>query len=124
MSDLHVTDGLQLLLSFRFLLLEILHQVLDVGADLSKVQVQVLVNTHTDTKHTLNTASSHKNSSVSLCLLTHVGVELVVLRRQDDLPQVLADSRDARQVDPVVVKTQQLVDHGLVGPLQYRTTQK
>lgn len=40
--DLHVSDGLQLLLPFGFLFLEILHQVLYVGADLSEIQIQVL----------------------------------------------------------------------------------
>ena len=39
---LHVRDGLQPLLVFWLLLLEVLHQVLNVGADLPEVQVQVL----------------------------------------------------------------------------------
>ena len=41
-SHLHIRDGLQLLLLLGLLLLEVLHQVLDVCADLSKVQVQIL----------------------------------------------------------------------------------
>lgn len=42
MSDLHVGDGLQLLLSFRLLLLKIFHQVFNVGTDFPKIQVPVL----------------------------------------------------------------------------------
>lgn len=41
-ADLHVRNGLKLLLLLGLLLLEVLHQVLDVGADLPKVQIQVL----------------------------------------------------------------------------------
>lgn len=49
---------------------------------------------------------------------THVSVELVVLCREDHLPEVFADPGDPGEVDAVVVEAQELVDHGLVGPLQ------
>lgn len=49
---------------------------------------------------------------------SHVCIELVVLGRQHHLLQVFADPRDSGQVDAVVVQTQQLVDHGLVRPLE------
>lgn len=52
---------------------------------------------------------------------THVGVELVVLCGQDHLPEVFADPGDPGEVDAVVVEAQQLVDHGLVRPLQEPT---
>lgn len=42
-SHLHIRDGLQLLLLLGLLLLKVLHQVLDVCANLSKVQVQILI---------------------------------------------------------------------------------
>lgn len=52
------------------------------------------------------------------CADTHVGIELVVLRRENHLPQVLTDTRHLGQVDPVVVETQQLMNHRLVRPLK------
>lgn len=55
---------------------------------------------------------------VCRCVWTHVGVELVVLCRQNHLLQVFTDPRDSGEVDPVVVESQQLVDHRLVRPLQ------
>lgn len=39
---LHVCYGLKLLLLLGFLLLEILHEVLDIAANLGKVQIHVL----------------------------------------------------------------------------------
>jgi len=48
---------------------------------------------------------------------TYVGVELVVLGRQDDLSEILAYPRYPREVDAVVVNPQQLVNHSLVRPL-------
>lgn len=57
-------------------------------------------------------------ADVLLCE-THVGVELVILSWQDHLSQVFADPGDSGQVDPVVVEAKQLVDHGLVCPLQH-----
>ena len=44
---LHVGDGLDLGLALR-LVLELLHQLLDVGADLTEVHVQVLKVSKTD----------------------------------------------------------------------------
>lgn len=53
---------------------------------------------------------------------THVGVELVVLRRQHHLLQVFADPWNSGQVDPVIVQTQKLVDHRLIRPLKQTQT--
>lgn len=52
---------------------------------------------------------------------THISVELIILCREDHLPQVFTDAGDPGQVDPVVVKSQELMDHGLVRPLKDKT---
>lgn len=53
---------------------------------------------------------------------THISVELIILCREDHLPEVFADAGHPGEVDAVVVETQELVDHGLVRPLQDPTT--
>lgn len=65
MRHLHVGDGLQFLLPFGTFLLEILHQVLDVGADLTKVQVQVLTHKDTDSLVCTGTTLPHAPSENS-----------------------------------------------------------
>lgn len=51
---------------------------------------------------------------------THISVELIILCREDHLLQVFTDAGDPGEVDPVVVQTQELMDHGLVRPLRTR----
>lgn len=53
---------------------------------------------------------------------THISVELIILCREDHLPEVFTDAGDPGEVDAVVVETQELMDHGLVRPLQDPTT--
>ena len=141
-SDLHVGNRFQLLLFFWFFLLKIFHQVFNVGPNFPKIQVPVLI-THTHTHVDWTRPRSAHIVQFSLILIkpvikqhklvvvtmvtvpfvrTHVSVELIVLCREDHLPQLLTDAGDPGQVDAVVVQTQELVDHGLVRPLQENTT--